>query len=190
MASYTLAWNKTSNYEGPKQWSNRVADRGGETYAGVSRLKHPDCPIWVIIDEAKKSADFPHNLKDNKELDIAVQGLYYHEYWKPFASLTNQHLAEVLFDTAVNCGVWQTICFIQFTLNWMDDRAKDVLRVDGQLGPVTRGELMAVDANPEEADMLIFGVKVARANLYYELIGKHPEQMENRSGWFKRIATL
>ena len=52
MANFDKSFNKLILTEGG--YVNDPADRGGETYLGISRVHHPDSLMWPIIDDVKK----------------------------------------------------------------------------------------------------------------------------------------
>lgn len=190
-AIFENAFNKTIKAEGGYAYSNRVNDRGGETYAGISRKQNPLWPGWTIVDSAKLASDWPRSLdRSIVILEPMVKTFYMESYWQPFATLQNQRLAEVLFDTAVNCGIGQTARFVQRIANLLDGRPDNGLAVDGGFGPATLSALTRIDNSDHEIQALIFGIKVLRAMLCFELAESQPNQESNIHGWIYRIDSL
>lgn len=106
MANFTLAFNRTLLFEGG--YVNDPADRGGETYNGISRVNNPKWRGWVIIDAQKKKPNFPQNLSEVKtELGKLETSLYKSNYWDMVWGdrIKKQSVANDLYDTAVNMGV-------------------------------------------------------------------------------------
>ena len=52
MASFIKAFNKLIKAEGG--YVNDPDDNGGETFMGITRKNHPNCKMWIVIDEYKK----------------------------------------------------------------------------------------------------------------------------------------
>ena len=82
-------------------YSNLAADRGGETYRGISRKNWPRWQGWNRVDQAKARAGFPASLEQDGELQTLVRQFYRSEFWRPeFETLPSQDLANKVFDIA------------------------------------------------------------------------------------------
>lgn len=113
MANFEEAYKRTCQFEGG--YVNDKSDSGGETYKGISRKNNPKWNGWIVIDAYKKKASFPKNLDSNDELQQLVKDCYRKNYWETISgdSLTNQKVANDLYDTAVNMGVATSIKLAQ-----------------------------------------------------------------------------
>lgn len=110
MADFNIALAKVLKKEGG--YVNDPADRGGETYKGIARKFHSDDLMWVYIDRYKDechgiNAEFKKKIDSDKTITNQVALIYKKDYWNPFAldRVTNQKVAEQVFDDAVNRGV-------------------------------------------------------------------------------------
>jgi hypothetical protein len=122
MANFGEAFERTIAHE-TWRWSNRSTDAGGETYAGFSRVHHPDLRIWSLIDEAKEDSRFPDNLRSpdwQDRLTPLVIEAYRDRFWDRIRgdSIPSQVLANELFDQAVNRGVEPAVEDLQRALNY------------------------------------------------------------------------
>lgn len=108
MAKFDIAYNLMIKHEGG--YVNNPHDRGGETYKGIARNFHNNLPLWKIIDDIKKIHGVKNiNTKLSKMNNVQkqVKDFYNNKFWIPIRlnSLTNQDLANELFDMAVNAGI-------------------------------------------------------------------------------------
>ena len=109
MANFEIAYKRTAKFEGG--YVDDPNDRGGETYAGISRRAHPKWAGWATIDGAKKEQNFPKNLSSNVVLQQQVRTLYRNNYWTPIWGdrIKRQEVANELYDFGVNAGVGTSI---------------------------------------------------------------------------------
>lgn len=105
MAKFDEAYQRTLKFEGG--WVNDDADSGKETYKGISRVANPNWSGWKIVDSYKKKSNFPKNLDSDTKLQSLVKELYKTNYWDKVwgDKITNQKVANDLYDTGVNMGV-------------------------------------------------------------------------------------
>jgi lysozyme family protein len=147
MADFIQAYQVTLAHEGG--YSNNPQDSGGETYKGIARKYHSDWVGWHIIDQLKKNANFPKNLDDNKPLQDLVMGFYKKEFWDKMKldSVTDQRIANEMFDTAVNMGLNTAGRFLQRVLNVSNkgEQYYPNLKVDGIIG---LGTITALNKHP------------------------------------------
>ena len=113
MANFDIAFKRTAQFEGGYVYD--PDDNGGETYAGISRKANPKWVGWKTIDAAKKKSNFPKNLKSDIILQTQVKTLYKTNYWNTIwgDKITNQDVANDLYDTGVNMGVAMSIKLTQ-----------------------------------------------------------------------------
>ena len=132
-----------------------------ETYAGIYRKAHPTWEGWKWIDRGQKP---PFEL---------VESLYYENFYKPFEKVKDEKVKSLLFETAVNLGVKQTVKLLQKVLG---------VKTDGILGVIT---LQALDSVPEED--LIRDFTLARIAFYTALANKNPKRYAlYLRGWVNR----
>ena len=113
MANFDIAFKRTAKFEGGYVYD--PDDNGGETYAGISRKANPKWAGWKTIDSAKKKSNFPKSLKNDIILQTQVKTLYRTNYWNTIwgDKITNQDVANDLYDTGVNMGVAMSIKLAQ-----------------------------------------------------------------------------
>jgi lysozyme family protein len=176
-------------YEGGFQgWVNDKDDKGGETYAGISRVSNPEWSGWPIIDEAKKKDNFPKNLNHVPGLKDMVKLRYKEHYWdKVTGDTLPEDLAVELFDVTVHISDYKAIKFLQTGLNALNrgERYYNDIVVDGQLGPQTRGALEAF-LSRGKLYRLVKVINILQGNHYVNLM-KSNEVYEKYIGWFDRV---
>lgn len=155
MALFDIAFERTMGIEGA--YDNNPDDKGGETCWGIARNYHPRWKGWGRVGAHKASC-----LNDNGNVDEhalskklssdpliakAVKSFYKENFWDKVKGdgVSNQFVANELFDTAVNMSPKRAIEFLQKSLNKFnrdqrDDYYSD-MKVDGQIGPVTLSAL-------------------------------------------------
>lgn len=134
MSEFKIAYGNTSKVEGG--YANDKHDSGGETWKGISRNNEKNWEGWEIVDAYKKLPDFPNNLNNSTELQIAVLSVYKKNYWDALNLdlISDQRMANELYDTGVNMGVGTSGKFFQRVLNVA---TKTDLVVDGKIGANT-----------------------------------------------------
>lgn len=191
MADFDAAYSRTAAIEGG--YVHHPRDRGGETYRGISRRRHPHWSGWRAVDAAKPEADFPAVLERSRRLARAVKHFYRVNYWDRFRGdqIPDQSVADELFDTAVNMGVATAVRFLQRSLNLLnrDEKNYTDIVVDGVCGEqtlTTLATLLALDRKPGNLLCLMNVLQGAR---YVDLVRRHPDQEEFIRGWLKRLST-
>jgi lysozyme family protein len=173
MASFTLAYNL---YVAPAEggYANVPGDRGGETYAGISRVFYPDLPLWKYIDSVKAKRPIRHNEKF-PELQPQVNE-FYNKLWNKhrLSEINNQFIAGIIFDYIVHSGT-TAIKAVQQILG---------VKADGIIGPET---INAINKQAPE----ILGQKILeqRRNFLISFANK-PNQQQFLRGWLNRIDKL
>ena len=147
---------------------NHAADPGGATYQGVTQKTYDTY--------RKNNNEGPRNilLLTEQERDT----IYKEMYWDPcMCEQMTYPLALVVFDTAVNTGVKQSIRFLQRALKCTDD---------GIMGPNT---LRAVRAVSDQRTLAIELVQM-REQFYHNLVKTKPSMSVFLKGWLNRTAAL
>lgn len=174
MADFETAYLLTMGHEGG--YANNPADRGGETYRGIARKFWPGWSGWKLVDAAKQQLNFPRSLGENLPLQAQVKAFYRNAFWPQYlADMTNQALANWLFDKSVNMGPAQAVKLLQRALGITDD---------GKFGPKTAAAV-AAGLTRDDADLLDACRAQARA-FYTALAERDPSQRQFLKGWLAR----
>jgi len=145
--------------------SNHAADRGGLTYAGISRKFHPDWEGWKHIDAGSTPST------------QLVRDFYHVEYWMPIHGdrIKDQRIAEALFSQFANMGS-NAIKLAQSVLGVADD---------GKLGPKTLEAINAYDP-----DRFLDQLCIAMVAKYHAIGMSDKSQREWWPGWFARALRI
>lgn len=169
MGNFETAYAKTAQWEG--YYSNRKADRGGITYAGISRKYHPNWPGWEIVDRKPRK----HN-EHIVELDIMVRNFYKRYFWDLIraSEICNDKVAGFLYDFYVHSG---------------PNASKAVQKivgvpVDGIIGPKT------IQAINNYENGLFQKLKMERIAFVNGIVARDPGQADNLGGWLNRISSF
>lgn len=114
MAEFLIAYKRTHKNEGG--YANIKADRGGETYAGISRVHWPGWAGWKIVDQHKPLRHNQYIADDN--LSYQVRLFYKRNFWDKIQgdSINDQETANRLYDFGVTSGHSRTVKQIQNAL--------------------------------------------------------------------------
>lgn len=182
MAEFAIAFNKTQGNE--KGWANNPNDSGRETYAGISRKNFPSWSGWAIVDALKKVPNFPGNLEQNPTLQVAVLAFYHTSFWNMMLldQVTDQDLANELFDSSVNMGCATATQFLQRALNVLNyPKTIPDLQTDGSMGPSTLNALSRVNAKDA-----LKCVVALQGTKYIAICENNHSQEEFMKGWIRR----
>ena len=163
MADFPPIFDHILKIEGGLRLINVPGDRGGMTFAGISRRAHPDWVGWVAIDRG--------NLPDRD----AVQAFYIAEYWAPISgrSIIDPDVAEVLMSSAVLSGKRRAVKMAQACVE---------ATVDGFMGPSTLAAINAMDPHLFDARFAL-----ARMNRYRKICNHSRAQSKFLLGWMNRV---
>jgi len=183
MAEFELAFKHTMGVEGG--YSNLKADRGGETYKGISRRFHPSWKGWPIVERLREDRI---RLAQDQDLQRLVRDFYKTKFWDVMDcdSISSQRVAEELFDTGVNMNHYKAVIFLQTALNALNrnERSYRNLVVDGMYGPRTAGCLETVLRHGDE-DVLWKMLNVQQGIHYLQYMGQSEDQEIFARGWFR-----
>lgn len=188
MAQFSISYRKTGDHEGG--YANNPNDKGGETWRGASRIKHPDMEIWSIIDQRKTEPDFPKNLDSDPELLSALVKFYHDEFWLPINgdAIPDQGIADHLYDVAVNSGPPTAVKFLQTSLNILNRNQQlytDTI-VDGKMGTDTIGTL-ATCLQKRGRALLLKDLVFEQACNYRRIMLVDSSQEEFLVSWYNRL---
>lgn len=170
MAEFLAAYARVMGHEGG--YVNDETDRGGETYAGISRRFNRLWEGWVIVDSHK-----PLN-KGEVINDMILAGLvkqfYKRTQWDVVQGdrISSQRVAEFLFDWYVNSNEGGIIA------------AQKALAIpaDGKVGNMT---LTTLNSRSEAAIMTkLIDARTAFVN---NIVRRDPTQKRFLKGWLNRI---
>lgn len=183
MANFEIAYKATMNTEGG--YANDPDDKGGETYAGISRKNFPSWLGWGIIDQLKSVPNFPGNLEQNQTLNLEVKGFYKKCFWDILRldQFASQPIATELFDLGVNCYTTTAAKFLQRSLNVLNNNGQlfPDLDVDGNIGGSTLAALPL--CNPRDVLSCIVSLQGA---YYIGICEKNHTQEKFMKGWVRR----
>lgn len=188
MAEFNTAYDKVRKHEGG--YVNNPSDRGGETYAGITRRYYPAWPGWRLIDRKKTSGGFPESLHGNGELQTMVRALYKKEFWDQLGldKIDSQLLADELFDTSVNMGLIPAGVILQKSLNLLNRNQQlfPDMKVDGRPGNITFRALNRIANVP----LLIKVMNIFQGARYIEICERDPSQEVFFAGWIANRVSL
>lgn len=136
--SFEKAFAATMQHEGG--YANNPKDKGGETYMGIARNRHPEWDGWPIVDEVRKAGKA---LGLHPDLPELVRAFYRREFWSALRchliDPVSPEVAEELFEASVNCGPAHGVKFLQRALNTLNSRERlyPDLAEDGAIGHKT-----------------------------------------------------
>lgn len=171
---FQLAFQRMLNAEGGYVLHKIPGDRGGLTYAGISRRAWPNWPGWE--DESKLTAD------PGKRTGRLVSSFYRVEFWDPIrGDDLPLELAIPLFSAVVNEGLVNPVKRLQAILG---------LEPDGVVGKLTLDAVYKLDWGEIKVDtgtelLLLFGL--SRIRRYANIVKHNPGQRKFLPGWINRV---
>lgn len=190
MADFLKGYARTNKNEGGDYaWSNNPADPGGETFMGISRRRHPEWGGWEIIDQCAAMSNFPENLKYYPKLIGFATAFYKKAFWDPMLLdlISNQEIAEKLYDIGINAGQRIAVKILQRTLNAANKRGTlwPDQSIDGMVGPQTVGAIMACERERRVKGVLS-GMKALVGSYYFDLMERNEKLEDFYMGWLAR----
>lgn len=184
--AFSYAYNHTVAIEGG--YVNDPADRGGETYMGVSRKHHSMWIGWHLIDDHFAAGGDESGLENIEHLQDLVKGIYFVEYWNAMnlssISAISWRVAVELFDSAVNCGTGRAAKWLQKAINLVG-RNNMALVEDGAIGPKTIEQVQRVVAEFEGG--LVKTLNGLQFEHYHRIVQNDPGQKRFIRGWLRRV---
>jgi len=164
MADFDAAFEKMIVDEGGYVLHTVPGDTGGMTYAGIARNKNPNWPGWNLIDHEEKGP----------LLTEMVRKFYKAEFWDRIRGdeLTNQPIAESIFNFGVNTGINVAVKLAQLIVG---------VTPDGAVGPKTVEKFNSV-----EADSFKKAYALAKIARYADICNKNKTQSKFLLGWINR----
>lgn len=162
MADFLPAFEKMIRREGGYVLHTVAGDRGGQTYAGIARNAWPQWEAWRAIDDG-----------DMPPAEV-VRAFYQAQFWFSIHGdkITDQSIAETIFDFSVNGGVKTAAILAQTIVG---------VTPDGKIGPKT---LAAINAQNSEKFIMAYALaKIAR---YAAIVRRDRSQQKFLLGWVSR----
>ena len=182
MADFKVAYENTSKVEGG--YANDKHDSGGETWKGISRNNEKNWDGWRIVDAYKKLPNFPTNLNNSHELQSEVLSVYKKNYWDALNLdfISDQRMANELYDTGVNMGIGTAGKFLQRVLNVA---TKTNLVIDGKIGSKTIGVFNALSDKDKYMVWKLFNC--LQGERYISICEANPTQERFLHSWANRV---
>jgi lysozyme family protein len=188
MSFFNEVYGRVMQHEGG--YANNPADKGRETYAGISRRFHPNWQGWKDIDEIKKQQGPIPNNKIFPSLSGAVREFYRKHYWDAVLgeAYSDYALALQIFDTAVNCGVRTASKMLQRTLNVLNRRGRlwADIEADGIIGARTI-EALNYAYVAGKANLVLNTFCILRGSYYIEIMERDETQEVWAEAWLSRL---
>lgn len=192
MADFEIAYGETEMREGG--YVNDPVDRGGETCRGIARRFHDRWSGWALVDKIKTEHpdDFKRRIDDSPEIAKLAKDFFRTQFWNPVRGdkIPDQHLANKVFDTAVNQGIGSSVRYLQESLNLLNRNQQDYadIEIDGSMGPAT---LETIDKflrlEQGRPDYLLKLLNLMQAFRYVEIMRRDPTQERFARGWLNRV---
>lgn len=166
--------NGDLGYEGG--WVNAAGDKGGETFRGCSRVKHPLLNIWPIVDAMKVRPDFPACANQDPTLYELVREFFVAEFWeKVCGDQLPEKMAVAAFDCGINSGPEKALKLMQIALGVVPD---------GVVGAKT------VKAAFDGGERAVVRFLAQRAKFLHRVMDEDPTQEIWAMNWFTRLFCL
>lgn len=185
MAKYQLAIPGLRALEGG--YVNDSRDRGGETFAGITRKFYPEWEGWKTIDAYKKNVqNYASAMLLSSELKVLVNDFYRVEFWDDLrlGEIKSQKVAEEILDASVNFGKRPATVIAQRGVNLLNKNGAlwTDIKPDGVMGDKT---IFRLNSASESALMkTLNGLQFIR---YVMIVEADPEQEVWFNGWLNRV---
>jgi lysozyme family protein len=163
--SFEKAFDRMIANEGGFVLHKTENDKGGLTFAGISRRANPAWPGWVLIEKGDRGSVRLHDL---------VRELYRQKYWNSIRGdeILNENIASSVFDFAVNAGVRVASKLTQLVVG---------ANPDGVIGPNSLAKINATGVND-----FVLRYALAKIARYREICKRDPSQRVFLYNWITR----
>lgn len=170
-ADFMSAFSFIKAHEG--YYANHKDDKGGETYAGITRRWNPEWQGWKFIDRAKplRQCDSVGDLVPHYVLD------YYLTIWvrEGFYLLKDQQTANYLYDFRINGTVGTRI-----TTKVMKEMGAEIEVTNSM------DENVIIAINALNKEVFLRKLKERRINFYKSIARRDPSQRKFLPHWLYR----
>jgi lysozyme family protein len=163
VADFDPIFSSTLAKEGGYGLTNAANDKGGMTYAGISRRANPNWAGWAYIDRGETP---PTPL---------VRALYREKYWTPLRldEVRDQRVAESIYEFGFVAGIKVSAKLAQVVVG---------VEPDGSIGDKSLAALNGM-SSPE---LFLARFTVAKIARYRDIVTKDRSQMKWFLGWVNR----
>lgn len=192
MADFKKAHEITAKVEGG--YANNKADTGGRTYKGIAQNKQPQWKGWPIVMEivgrvGENAAAINAEAAKNPTLQNLVLDFYKTSQWDVLNldKISDQRVANELYDTAVNMGINTAGRFLQQALNVCNRNGTlyPDLTVDGVIGSKTIDCFNALSLNDKYMVWKLLNCQ--QGARYIEICKSNPSQEVFMRSWASRV---
>jgi lysozyme family protein len=164
-------------------YANVKADRGGETYAGITRKNYPTWAGWSIVDAVKPKQN---QIIVNPKLDILIADFYKKNFWDLLqCDKFSKYVGMNLCDFAVGSGTVTAARAFQKVINSLMATGQTTLVVDGKIGPAT-----ITAANKLNQQKLNDALLDYRRKFYQTIVANNPTQAQFLRSWTNRLVNF
>lgn len=180
MARFEIAYKKTNAVE-KMVLSNNVNDLGGATFGGIARRREPGASWigWRLVDRG--------DLTSAAVLD-AHRAFFRDNFWDDISgdAITDQDIANRVYDAGVNCGTDRARTWLQVALNLANLRASlwPDIRVDGDIGPATLFAITSAAGMVKRKWLVIQIINTQQESHYMRLAQADISQETFLLGWY------
>ena len=179
MANFDLAFEKTLGLEGGYNLHTVKGDRGGMTFAGISRNNWPDWTGWQLIDAGETHGP---------RIEAMVHAFFKIHFWDVIQGdrIGFQGVADAIYDFAVNAGIYPAVKRVQKIVG---------SKQDGILGPKTFARLNAYVTDGTAASLFIAKYNLLRIFRFKDICRADTRKCYDRvssdlqflCGWINRV---
>jgi len=189
-AQFLPAFNNTIGYEGI--YSCDPTDAGGETVYGLCRRDDSKWAGWARVDHWKTQPIFPSNMKGDEILLNLAQEYFKNNYWSQIHGddISNQDIANLMFDIAVNQGDGNALEWLKKTLDSLSLGQKGVLYPALSLnnGVVTSAiiDTLNIYLQTEDPWFVLISLRAWRLVGHESIALADPNDLDDTRGWINR----
>lgn len=179
--------------EGGLILTNNKHDRGGETFAGISRKYWPNWEGWHLVDESmllQQGTKLTEGNGEYRGLLYLVVNFYREKFWDKIRGeeFEDQKLAAYVFDFAVNSGVKEASFNLQMVVNYAlgaVNRRGDTIEADGFIGGKTIEAVNSVNMRAGRVSPYNYYIFI-RITKFVDIVHHDFDQFTNLKGWINR----
>lgn len=161
-------------------YSNVAADKGGETYAGITKKNYPTWAGWQIVATAKPKQG---QIIVNPQLEALVSDFYKKNFWDLLqCDKFSKYVGMNLCDFAINSGVNTAAKSFQQVINSLLPTGAMTLVADGKIGALTIAAANKLNQQKLNDALLEF-----RKKFYQNIVDNNPTQRQFLRGWLNRL---
>lgn len=164
-------------------YANLPADRGGETYAGITKKNFPTWAGWPIVNAARPKQN---DIIANPKLDKLVADFYLKNFWNKLqCDKFTKYVGMNLCDFAVGSGIVTAGIAFQKVINSLMETGQTTLVTDGKIGPLTIAAANKLNQKKLNDSLLAY-----RAEFYKKIVSNNPSQNVFLAGWISRLTNF